>query len=504
MSQPVVSLKRLVPDARFINCDDISVASVVADDRRVMPGDTFVAIRGSRIDGHRFTASAVSNGAASIIAEQEISDCRVPQCVVPSSAAAFARLSMLLQCGAIGNVTTAGVTGTNGKTTTSFLLRSILQQSGLQTGLLGTIEKSNGIQNQPADMTTPCADAMAHHYRSMQEVGTTHCVAEISSHALDQHRCAAVPLSVAAITNITRDHFDYHVSPDRYRRAKTRIAELLYPDAPILVNAEDDGCRGVMNQLGEHTVITFGGPDSGAELQAQVLSTTHRSQRVALQLAQGTAEVRLRLIGRHNVLNSLCAAGMAEQLGVHLDDIVRGLETLYAVPGRLERIDEGQAFQVLVDYAHTPDALSHCLQTVRPFAPGRLICVFGAGGDRDREKRPLMGQAAAFADFVIVTSDNPRSECPHAIIRQISDGFEGGTRWISEPDRRRAIATAIAAAEPGDIVLVVGKGHESTQEICGEHFPFSDRTECRQLLQELMLGDGASEKSPVFSLSKSA
>ena len=352
-------------------------------------------------------------------------------------------------------------------------------------------------------MTTPAADALGAQFAKMVQQRSSHCVMEISSHALVQQRCAAVPMSVAAITNVTQDHFDYHRTADGYRHAKSKIAELLHPDAPLLLNIDDAGCRQIFPGLdGRCRLITVALDSSDAELKAQVLSKTHRSQRIQLQLAQGTAQVRLRLIGRHNVANSLVAAGLAEQLGVRLKDIVDGLEAVHAIPGRLERIDQGQPFQVLVDYAHTPDALAHSIQTIRNFVPGRLLCVFGAGGNRDRSKRPLMGAAAGAADLAIVTSDNPRTESPGSIIHEIVAGFEPGTSYLTDTDRRAAIAHAFQMAEPGDVVLIAGKGHECYQEVDGHYEPFDDRIVARQILLERESGTGLTGYSPVFSLQR--
>ena len=504
--KPIVrSLQQLLPGGYWVGAADVAVRHVTADSRHVKPGDLFVAIRGARVDAHDHLQQAASGGAVAAVVERHVETAAVPQYVVPCSSTAYARLCMHQQIGSALPPACVGVTGTNGKTTTTFMLRSILQAAGLQTGLIGTIETCDGVEQQPSTMTTPTADVIARHVRSMLNRGTSHCVVEISSHALVQKRCAGLDLSAAAITNITQDHFDYHRTEESYRAAKAKIVELLHPDAPLLINMDDKGCRSVLPHVAAHCpMITYSTEDRAAELKATSIRRTHRSQRVSLQLAQGTAEFRLRLIGRHNVSNSLAAAGLAEQLGVRLKHIVAGLEAIAAVPGRLERVNEGQPFQVLVDYAHTPDALSRSLETIREFVPGRLICVFGAGGDRDRTKRPLMGSAASAADFAIVTADNPRSEPPQDIIRDIASGFSSGTSFSCEPDRRQAIAQAIRTAEPGDVVLIAGKGHEDTQEVCGQYSKFDDRDVARQILLQ-----GSAEHSPpslpsVFSLPRMA
>jgi UDP-N-acetylmuramoyl-L-alanyl-D-glutamate--2,6-diaminopimelate ligase len=315
--------------------------------------------------------------------------------------------------------------------------------------------------------------------------GCHHGVVEISSHALDQHRCTALQLSVAAITNVTQDHFDYHQSAGSYRAAKALIANLLHCDAPLLLNADDPGCQQLVRDSSIHAPIIWYGTTDQAELQADLITRTHRSQRIKLRLAQGSAEVRLRLIGQHNVSNALAAAAMAEQLGIEISSIVAGLESVSCIPGRMQRIDEGQPFQVLVDYAHTPDAISRCLQTVRQFTPGRLHCVFGAGGDRDRSKRPLMAAAASVADVVYVTSDNPRTEDPWQIIRDVEAGFDQGQSYICEVDRRSAIKQAFETAEPGDVVVIAGRGHEQVQVVGTQQHTFDDRQVARLLLNEI-------------------
>ncbi|MEZ6121768.1 MAG: UDP-N-acetylmuramoyl-L-alanyl-D-glutamate--2,6-diaminopimelate ligase [Planctomycetaceae bacterium] len=487
------------------NLAEVQVGCVTADHRTVRCGSLFVAVRGARHDGHRFLESAVLAGAAAVVVEQPQDFCPVPQIIVPDSSHAFAALCMARQVGSRCPIVTAGITGTNGKTTSTWMLRSILQAAGLRCGLTGTIETSDGVRSQPSRMTTPPANDLAQHMSQLMQQQATHHVMEVSSHALVQQRCSAVKLSAAAVTNVTQDHFDYHGNEDRYLTAKGRIAGLLHPDAPLLLNLDDPGCRKLHDQLaGSVRLIPIALNHPDADLTAEVLHHSHRSQRIRLRLAQGDADLRLRLIGRHNVSNCLIAAGLAEQLGIRLSAIVEGLELLSCVPGRLERVDEGQPFQVLVDYAHTPDALVHCLETIRRFVPGRLLCVFGAGGDRDVSKRPLMGQAASEADYCIVTSDNPRSEDPLQIARQIVAGFPAGTEFEVEPDRRSAILRAFELAEPGDVVLLAGKGHEGLQEIGTQQLAFDDRLVARELLRFLEINQHTLPLRPAFHLQRSA
>lgn len=514
MPAKALTLQQLLPDSyqpqRWLNAELMAphkarITGVSADSRNVSPGDVFVAMPGTKTDGHRFIRDAVARGAVAVVTETPIEGVPVPQYVVDSSASTFAQLCMNFEVGTHCSIVCAGITGTNGKTTSSWMLRSILQAARLRTGMVGTIESDDGVERQPADLTTPTADRLAAHMRQMVEQMSTHSVVEISSHALVQKRCDGLRLSAAAITNITQDHFDYHKTTDAYRVAKASIRELLHPDAPLLLNLDDPGCQFVIDQLvGSASVVTFGVDNPEAELRATILEKNHRSQRIRLHLAQGDAEVRLRMIGHHNVSNCLVAAGLAEQLGVRLPDIVKGLESLRAVPGRLERIDEGQAFQVLIDYAHTPDALERSTSTIHEFVPGRLICVFGAGGDRDQSKRPQMGQAASLADYCILTSDNPRHEDPQNIVSQIAAGLPAGAEHETQLNRRDAITRAFNMAEPGDVVLLAGKGHETTQDIRGDQCPFDDREVARAILKELSESQTVAGLQPRFALSKSA
>lgn len=482
--QPI-RLQTCLPDAGFPPRCDPQVSQICCDSRSISPGCTFVAIRGTQHDGHEFVPAAVAAGAGAVVVERTLPDVNVPQIVVESTTQAWNRLCMVLQGDPQDQLCIAGITGTNGKTTTSWLLRNILLAAGHSTGLLGTVEYSDGASRQASQLTTPDAEQQARLMASMVRQGTRHCVMEVSSHALQQQRCSAVQFAAAAITNITHDHLDYHETIADYRAAKAKIADRLHCDAPLLLNVDNPEVRRLA-ETGEFTcpVITFGSQDA-CELSYSVLTRTHRSQRLRLALAQGDVNVRVRLIGDHNASNCMAAAGLAEQLGISLSAIVRGLEATQNVPGRLERIDEDQPFQVFVDYAHTPDALRHCLQTVRAFTHGDLICVFGAGGERDQEKRPEMARAAAAADRVFLTSDNPRSECPSQIIGDILQGFS--TRWHVDvdTDRQAAIRRALEVAQPGDAVVVAGKGHEQSQITNRQSVPFDDRQVVRQILQEL-------------------
>lgn len=483
MSPKPVSLSDCLPNARLD--DDAPVSRICSDSRDVRPGSTFVAIAGTNLDGHRFVDQAIAAGASAIVVEQPLPSLPIPQAVVSSSAEALGQLCLGVHGNPQDQLSIAGITGTNGKSTTAWLLREILRTAGHSTGLLGTIEYSDGVTASPASLTTPDAHRQAKLMSAMVRNQARHCVMEISSHALQQQRCAAIRLAAALITNVTHDHLDYHQTHTHYRAAKSQIARLLHVDAPLLLNADDPGTMQLLRERDlDCRTILFGQSDD-AELRYSVLQQTHRSQRLRLSLAQGDLDVRVRLVGEFNASNCLAAAAVAEQLGMSLEAIGHGMESTREIPGRMERIDEGQPFQVYVDYAHTPDALELCLQTVRQHTHGNLICVTGAGGDRDQEKRPLMGQAAAMADRVVLTSDNPRTESPTAIVRDIQQGFTSRRQVDVEIDRHEAIRRALEYAQPGDAVVLAGKGHEQSQVVGTQSLHFDDRQVARELLQQM-------------------
>ena len=480
-----ISLRQALGPVSFVGCGDVSGATFCCDSRKVCTGDVFVALPGQIVDGHQFVESAVASGAAAVVLERPNSKIGVPQCVVPDIREAWAKICMAQYGRPERSLTVAGITGTNGKTTSAWLLRAILETAGKTTGLLGTIEYSDGCSRSPAALTTPPAPRVAEMFAKMAKQHASHCVMEVSSHALDQKRCAAVPFAAGAITNITRDHFDYHGDAFGYRTAKSKIASLLVAGAPLLMGIDDPGCRAVMDLLPATTrTLTFGF-DASASLRAEMVSESIHAQHVRLSLDSGTIALRSSLVGRHNVLNILVAASLAEQLGIDLPLIVEAIEAVTHVPGRMERIDVGQPFTVLVDYAHTPDGISHCLATARTLVAGKVILVFGAGGDRDRLKRPLMALAACTADSIIVTSDNPRSEPPVRIIDEICGGFTSMLDVQVCIDRNKAIELALQMAEPGDAVVVAGRGHETSQQIGIRTISFDDRKVARRILREL-------------------
>ena len=372
----------------------------------------------------------------------------------------------------------AGVTGTNGKTTTAFLLYSILAAGGRRPGLLGTIESRVGGERRPALRTTPEAIDLQRSFREMIDGGDRSCALEATSHGSELGRLDRVRFSALVFTNLTQDHLDFHGTIERYFDAKRRLFTEEHP--PAAVNVGDPYGRRLAQELqGRDQLVTFGFADD-AELRPEGLDLGPRGAR----FTAGGLELETRLRGRFNVENVLGAVAAARLLGIEDDAIARGVRELRGVPGRFEAVDEGQPFAVLVDYAHTPDSLENVLRTARDLAQNRLICVFGCGGDRDRGKRPLMGRIASeLADLAIVTSDNPRSEEPDAIIGEIVAGAAGEIEV--EPYRREAIARAIDAAQEGDVVVIAGKGHEQGQQFADRTVPFDDRDVAREALRRL-------------------
>ncbi len=485
MDVSLISLRDSPCPVSFVSAGDVQGSRFCCDSRQVSRGDIFVALRGIASDGHDFVESAVAAGAAGVVVERPNPRIAVPQCIVKNSRQAWAWIAMAQFDFPQKNLTLAGVTGTNGKTTVAWLLRTILQECGHRSGLIGTIQYCDGRSTHPATLTTPDAPDLARLFRQMVTVGTTHCVMEVSSHALVQERCSALQFATAAVTNVTRDHFDYHGTFENYVLAKSRIADLLLPDQPLLLGTDDAGVRDVRSLLPARPVLTFGFHESSDYL-VKVTFSAVSGQDVMLRLRGAELQFRTPLVGRHNALNLLTAAAMAEQMGVDPERIRNGLQKITSIPGRMESIDLGQDFLVLVDYAHTPDGITQVIATARTLAKGRVIIAFGAGGDRDREKRPLMAQAASAADVVVVTSDNPRSESPAAIIDDICRGFSEHEFVHRVNDREEGIRTALKQAVAGDVVLITGRGHEGTQQIGNRSISFDDRKVTRRLLKEIV------------------
>jgi UDP-N-acetylmuramoyl-L-alanyl-D-glutamate--2,6-diaminopimelate ligase len=437
------------------------VLDLAYDARRVERGALFFCVLGERADGHDFADEALRRGAVALVVERAL-DAAVPQLVVPSARAAMAPAADVFFGEPTRELEVAGVTGTNGKTTTTFLLRSVLEAAGRRPGLVGTVEARVGGERVKLERTTPEAIDLQRLFRAMLDAGDRSCAIEASSHASELGRLDRTRFAVIVFTNLTHEHLDFHGTMERYFEAKRR---LFTPGVPAAVNVGDPWGRRLAEELGD--ALTFGFADD-AEVGPDALDG-----------------IALRLPGRFNVENALGALAAARLLGIDPDAIAAGLEAVDGVPGRFELVDEGQPFTVVVDYSHKPDALANVLRTARELGDGRVLCIFGCGGDRDREKRPLMGRVATeLADVVVVTSDNPRSEDPRAIVDEILQGTTGDA--TVELDRRTAIDAAIEAAREGDVVVIAGKGHELGQEIAGEIHPFDDREVAREALRRLV------------------
>ncbi|HKK93981.1 MAG TPA: UDP-N-acetylmuramoyl-L-alanyl-D-glutamate--2,6-diaminopimelate ligase [Longimicrobiales bacterium] len=452
--------------------EDAGVSGVSHDSRTTREGDLFVAWHGTIADGHEYVDDAVAAGATAVVCERPM-DVDVPCLMVRDGRAAAAHAGQWVQNRPSDELTLAAVTGTNGKTTTALLLRHLLADRA-RTAVVGTLGfvGPDGIAHpETAALTTPGPVEFARRLRACVDDGVDIVVFEASSHALDQHRFDSVVVDVAVFTNLSRDHLDYHGDMSGYRAAKLRLVEHLGPRGTAVVNVADPAWRDVR---GPRT-LTFavdGAPDGG-DLHAVDVRTDRTGTDFTLIHRGVRHAARIPLVGAFNVENALAAAGAALALGRSLESVLQRLRTAPQVPGRLERVVDGPVV-VLIDFAHTPDALARVLATLRPLVPGRLIVLFGAGGDRDETKRPRMAAAVArLADLVVLTSDNPRTEDPEKILDDLEAGLEG-VDFVREADRRAAIRTAIASAEEGDLVLLAGKGHERTQTIGTEKWPFDE------------------------------
>jgi UDP-N-acetylmuramoyl-L-alanyl-D-glutamate--2,6-diaminopimelate ligase len=477
------TLSQAVGAGRIVNQAPTEIADLAYDARLVTPGALFACVPGLKADGHDYADAAIAAGAVALLVERPL-DLPVPQLVVDDVRAAMGLAADVFFGHPTEELEVAAVTGTNGKTTTAFLLYAILAAAGRRPGLLGTVESRIGGERRAVVRTTPEAIDLQRTFREMVDAGDRSCAMEASSHGSELKRLLGVRFAALVFTNLSQDHLDLHGTLEAYFDAKRRL--FVEPGVhgrrpPAAINVGDEHGRRLaaeVRALGE-APLTFGLTDA-AEVRAEDLDLTHAGAR----FQAGGVSIRTRLRGRFNVENVLGAVAASRLLGIEDAAIVRGVEHVAGVPGRFEAVDEGQPFALLVDYAHTPEALENVLTEARRLATRRVICVFGCGGDRDRAKRPLMGAAVSrLADLAIVTSDNPRSEEPLAIIAEILAGMDGD--YEVEPDRAAAIARAAEEAGDGDVVIVAGKGHEQGQEFAGRTIPFDDRDVARDALRRL-------------------
>jgi UDP-N-acetylmuramoyl-L-alanyl-D-glutamate--2,6-diaminopimelate ligase len=483
---------------------ETEVRDLAYDSRRVQQGTLFFCVPGLTADGHDFAGAAVAAGATALAVERRL-DLPVAQALLPDVRAAMAPVAARFFGDPTADLEVAGITGTNGKTTTAFLIRHLLERAGRQAGLLGTVKQVVGGVEETVERTTPEAIDLQRTFQRMLEGGDRACAMEVSSHALALGRARGVRFAVAAFTNLTQDHLDFHSDMEDYFRAKRRLFGLgndaEADPARFVVNVDDAHGRRLAEELETAgpgrllRVSPSGTVDAELRVPFSSFDATGAEFRVVFDGEQ--AEVDLPIPGDFNVANALVALGVVVSLGLGLASAAAALADAPQVPGRFEPVDAGQPFAVLVDYAHTPDSLENVLAAARRLTHGRLISVFGCGGDRDRVKRPLMGEIGArLSDLAIVTSDNPRSEDPDAIIEQIVAGVDrrgpnGVGELVVEPDRRAAIAIAMAAAREGDTVVVAGKGHEQGQEFAGgEKVPFDDREVSREEIEQVAEGTG--------------
>ncbi len=498
-----------IPGAEVSGPTTLEVAAVEHDSRRVGPGALFVCIRGFRADGHAYIQEAAARGAVAVMVERDPAGLAIPAHLtvirVPDTRAGLAAAAGRFFDHPSASLRLIGVTGTNGKTTTTYLVEAILVAAGRPVGLLGTIEYRCGGVTFPGERTTPESSDLHSLLHRMRGLGAWAAVMEVSSHSLALHRVDGCDFDVGIFTNLTQDHLDFHGSMQAYAEAKALLFRMLGAgrrkagEAAAVLNA-DDPWADFMAAATRARVIRYGmaGP---ADLAVREMSLTLGGIQASVASPWGPLAIRSALVGQHNLANILAAAAACLHLGVSREQVEAGIRSLRAVPGRFEKVEAGQPFGVIVDYAHTPDALERVLTFARAYAQGRLIAVFGCGGDRDRGKRPLMGEAAArLADCVVLTSDNPRSEEPPAILAEIEAGVKkvsgGWERHVTIPERREAIAAALARAQPGDLVVIAGKGHETYQILRDRTIPFDDRVVAREELAALGYASSGTGTSP--------
>lgn len=480
--------------AQLLGCEaalpDLEVLQVTEDSRRVRPGAVFFATRGEKVDGHDYAGDAVAAGAIAVAGDQPGIDRMqdVPYLYVAAPHKAVARAAHRLMGDPSKQLTVIGITGTNGKSSSVLLTQHILGQAGHRPAAFGTLGYQIGESTLPAPHTTPFGEDLAHLFHEALRTGRTHVVMEASSHALEQGRVAGIDFDVAAFTNLTQDHLDYHESMEQYRDAKLKLFESLEGDDKFTVVNRDDPNAGVFEKVSKVRCYTYG---KSGEVCADHVQMAVNEMQFDVTSPWGSAKMTTKLLGNHNVSNILGVVTICGALGISLENIAAAIASMAHVPGRFEHVDEGQSFQVIVDYAHTEDGLRNVLTAAREICQGRLIALFGCGGDRDRGKRPKMAKvAAALSDYAILASDNPRTEDPERILLDIEVGMQQACKrkeddYLVILDRAEAIRQALGMAKEGDLVMIAGKGHEDYQILGTERIHFDDREVAREVLRSL-------------------
>ena len=462
--------------------EDCEIGCLQYDSRKVQPGDAFVCLKGQGTDGHDYAKSAVAKGAVAVISEKKLEDIPATVAVVADTRNTMALLAKKLSHHACEHMKIIGVTGTNGKTTTTYMIKTILENCGYKTGLIGTIANYAGSQRLEATMTTPEPGVLHGLFAQMLENDCVYVAMEVSSHALSQERVAGIQFETAVFSNLTQDHLDYHGNMQAYAAEKKK---LFLQSKHAVINL-DDSYAGYMIKDLQCPILTYG-IETEADIRASKIETHRDSVCYQMHYQGKIYEISVCIPGRFTVYNSLAAISACITLGIPLEKIIAGVRCITGVPGRAEVVPTpGKDFTVLLDYSHTPDGLQNILTTAREFTKGRLITVFGCGGDRDHTKRPKMGKIAGmFSDYCVVTSDNPRTEDPMQIIEMILPGMEeSGCKYTVIENRKDAIAHALVCAQKDDVIILAGKGHEPYQEIQGVRYPFDEK----EIVQEVLLG----------------
>lgn len=482
----ITKLAAVVPGpVRLVGYERDEINSLCTDSRKVQPGALFFCIPGLRSDAHQFAPQAVEAGAAALVVDHELL-VKCPQIIVPDVRSALARMAAAFYGNPARNLHLVGITGTKGKTTTSFLVKAILEKAGYKTGLIGTVCSMIGDEKIPSNLTTPDPVDFQRLLRQMADAGMEYVVMEVSAHAMALRKLEGMSFEVCSFTNLTQDHFDFFGNMENYLAAKMKLFE---PERckVVVYNADDERVSQAMSRVQIPRV------DYGIRVSSDIYTKNIEvgERGCSFQIVfnkRFKMEIELKLSGIFNVYNAMTAAVMCDALGVSAEDIKAGLESVKGVPGRIELLETETPYRVILDYAHSPDSLENILNTVRGTARARVIAVFGCGGDRDHEKRPIMGEIAGrLADFAVLTSDNPRSENPYAILAEIETGIKGtGCPYTVIENRREAIKYAMTHANPSDVVVLAGKGHETYQEIKGVKHPFDEKVVVKELLEEIM------------------